>query len=525
MSLLILVLSAVLLFIVVALVVLVCLAVYIIRVDKKQTQHSILRNFPLVGRIRYIIEHVSPELRQYLFEDDDAKPFSRHDFRYIVKAGKYLSSIIAFGSKRDFDAEGYYLRNAFFPKQMTEMKVDNDKQQKTQVYKVDEETLISRKEHAFATTTKLWELSNEDAVIIGEKTCKYPFKTKSIVGMSAMSYGAIGENAVQALSIGLGMANSWMNTGEGGISEHHLIGKADIIAQIGPGLFGYRDTAGNFNWDELKKKAQIEQVKAFEIKLGQGAKIRGGHVEAQKVTPEIAKIRGVEPYKTIDSPNRFNQFSNSEELLAFIDEIRKVAEKPVGIKIVVGDNDSLEEFAETMKRMNLYPDFITVDGGEGGTGATYQSMADSVGLPLRSALVIANEALTKYGLRDDIKIIASGKLFSPDRIAIALGMGADLINIARGFMISVGCIGAQRCHSNDCPVGVATTDPNLQKALVIDEKKYRVLNYVVSMRQDLFALAAACGIESPSKFESKHIIYKEANGAVHNLKDLVNKSK
>lgn len=292
-------------------------------------------------------------------------------------------------------------------------------------------------------------------------------------------------------------------------SNHHLKGDVDLIMQIGPGLFGVRTEAGEFSWEELKKKAEIDQVKAFELKLAQGAKLRGGHVEGDKVTPEIAKIRNVEPYKTINSPNRFYEFDDVQTLLDFLTDIREATGLPVGMKIVVGQEKYVEELAKLMRETGKHPDFITVDGGEGGTGATYQELADSVGLPLKSALRILHQALVKEGVRDRVKIIASGKLITPDKIAIALSLGADLVQVARAFMVTVGCIMAQVCHTNECPVGVATTDPKLQRALDIDEKSYRVTNFVVAMREGLFNLAAASGLESPSEFRDEHVAYKD----------------
>ncbi len=489
--------------------------------DVRQRQHSVLRNFPVLGKVRYILEMIGPEMRQYLFNHDtEGKPFSRVEFLNVVLAGKYMKNIIAFGSKRDFQAPGYYIRNAMFAKQITELRVDQDQLRETQKYVIDKETLFSRKEHAEKLQAKPWLLADEDAVVIGPN-CKYPFRVKGLVGMSGMSYGALGEHAITALSNGLGMAGgTWMNTGEGGLSPHHLKGDADIIMQIGPGLFGVRTTDGEIDWEQVKEKAAIPQVKAFELKLAQGAKTRGGHVEGKKVTPEIAKIRGVEPYKTIDSPNRFKEFHDMDSLMRFVEQMKEATQKPVGIKIVVGAPDSVDELAAYMKRTGMGPDFISIDGGEGGTGATYQELADSVGLPIRSALMIADRTLRKYGVRERVKIIASGKLFTPDRVAIALCMGADLIQIARGFMISVGCIGAEKCHTNQCPVGVATTDPKLQKALVIPEKQYRVANYVLALRESLFVLAAAAGLASPTEFSPHHAVYKDDKGRVYTLQEL-----
>ncbi|MGE7903318.1 FMN-binding glutamate synthase family protein [Peribacillus sp. NPDC094092] len=497
-------------------------AAYFYRKDDTQKQHSILRNFPLIGRIRYMTEQIGPELRQYLFENNnEGTPFSRKEFEDVVKAGKYKERLIGFGSERDFNEAGYYIRNSMFPNLREELRIDNSQKINTKVYEVEEEGLLTRKENREDRQIEPYFLRDEDAVIIGGDTCRNPFKLKGLVGQSAMSYGALGENAITALSRGLGIAGgTWMNTGEGGLSKYHLSGNPDIIMQIGPGLFGARTPGGEFSWEAFKKKSEIEQVKAFEIKLAQGAKIRGGHIEGQKVTEEIAQIRLVEPGQTINSPNRFYEFKNFNELFEFVERMRDVGGKPIGIKIVVGDLDALEEMTKTMKDTGKGPDFIAVDGGEGGTGATYQELADAVGLPIMSALPLVDEMLKKYGVRNRVKLIASGKLTSPDKVAVALAMGADLVNIARGFMISVGCIMAEICHTNHCPAGVATTDSKLQEGLVIEEKQYRVANYVISLREGLFNLAAAAGIDTPTKFERKHIVHKDEWGRVSPVRDI-----
>jgi glutamate synthase domain-containing protein 2 len=263
----------------------------------------------------------------------------------------------------------------------------------------------------------------------------------------------------------------------------------------------------------------MPQVRAFELKLAQGAKIRGGHLPAAKVTPEIAGIRGLEPYKDVDSPNRFHEFNDVPGMVTFIERIREEGGKPVGVKLVLGDATSLDELCAYMAGTGTGPDFITIDGGEGGSGATYSELADSVGLPIHSALLIADDTLRRYGVRDRVTLIASGKLLTPDRIAVALGMGADLVNVARGFMISVGCIGAQQCHTNRCPVGVATTDPRFQQALVVDEKKYRAANYVVASRHGLYVITAALGLLSPTQIRREHVVYRDHFGRVHNLAD------
>ena len=491
-------------------------------IDQRQKQHPVLRNYPVIGRARYFLETIGPELRQYLFNsDNEGKPISRDDYAHIVKKAKYKRDVIGYGSKRDFEEAGYYIRNSMFPKITEELKMDQETKVTTNRYLLVKEPLFTRrKEHLEQNESLAFLLDDSDAIVIG-RNVKNPFIVKGQIGMSAMSYGSLGERAITALSEGLGMAKgTWMNTGEGGLSEYHLKGGVDIIMQIGPGLFGVRDKAGNFSWDALLEKSKIPQIKAFELKLAQGAKTRGGHIDGEKVTEEIARIRMVEPYKSIDSPNRFVEFTNLPSLFDFVEKIREHTGKPVGIKVVIGSRHEADELAKQIKETGKGPDFITVDGGEGGTGATYQELADSVGLPIKSALPLVDHALRKYGVRDQVKIIASGKLYSPDRVAIALAMGADLVNIARGFMITVGCIQALKCHSNACPVGVATTDPNLQKALVIDEKKHRTANYVISMRKGLFRLAAAAGLDSPVHFRSEHVVYKDEKGKTWSLEEI-----
>jgi glutamate synthase domain-containing protein 2 len=259
-------------------------AAYLYRKDDTQKQHSILRNFPLLGRIRYMTEQIGPELRQYLFQSNtEGTPFSRKEFQDVVKAGKYKERLIGFGSERDFNEDGYYIRNSMFPKLREELRIDNTQKINTKVYEIKEEGLMSRKEQREDRQIDPYYLRDEDAVIIGEHTCSQPFKLKGLVGQSAMSYGGLGEHAITALSKGLGIAGgTWMNTGEGGLSPYHLEGNPDIMMQIGPGLFGVRTPGGEFSWEEFKKKSEIQQVKAFELKLAQGAKIRGGHIEGKK---------------------------------------------------------------------------------------------------------------------------------------------------------------------------------------------------------------------------------------------------
>lgn len=507
---------AITVFVVLALIIIIPLTLFIwfYIVDARQKEHSVLRNYPVLGNVRYLLENIGPELRQYLFTNNrEGKPFSRHQYINVVKAGKYKDRIHAFGSERDFDEPGFYVINKMFPLLHDELSIDQEPKVHTKVYKIDQEGLFNRKEHRENVEVNPYYLTDKNAVIIGEKTCEKPFKVKGLIGQSAMSYGSLGVNAVTALSKGLGLAGgSWMNTGEGGLSPHHLKGNVDIMMQVGPGLFGVRTKDGEFSPEEFKKKSDVEQVKAFEVKLAQGAKTRGGHIEAEKVTPEIAEIRNVTPWTKIDSPNRFHDFSDTEGLMDFVEQLRDIGGKPVGIKIVAGSKSELEMLVKDMARINKIPDFITIDGAEGGTGATFQELSDAAGLPLFSALPMLDELLKQYGLRDRLKIIASGKLVTPDVMAYALCLGADLINTARGMMISVGCIMAEVCHNNTCPVGVATTDPKREKALVVEEKVYRVANYIISLREGLYNLAAAAGIDSPTELSEEHLMYRTASG-------------
>lgn len=486
--------------------------------DKRQMQHSVLRNYPLLARVRYFLEKIGPEMRQYLFlNDTEGKPFSRNDYTSIVKAGKYNSRMTSYGTRKDYE-DGFYIQNHMFPMQENELHIDQSQMISTFIYKIDNERLFDRDETFHQTDIDPYYLSDDDAVVLG-KDLEHPFVIKRLVGQSGMSYGALGSRAITALSMGLGQAGTWMNTGEGGLSDFHLKGGADLIFQIGPGLFGVRNKKGDFDLDQFLTVAHRESVKAFEIKLAQGAKTRGGHMEGNKVNEEIAKIRGVEVGKTINSPNRFEHINSPKDLLDWVSYLQHHGQKPVGFKLVVSRVEDIERLVKTMVETNQYPNFITVDGGEGGTGASFQELQDSVGLPLFTALPIVSGMLEKYDVRDKVKIFASGKLITPDKIAIALGLGADLVNIARGMMISVGCIMSQQCHMNTCPVGVATTDLKREKALIIDEKKYRVTNYVTSLHQGLFTIAAAVGVKSPTQISKEHIILKNKDGSLQSIYD------
>lgn len=544
--------------------------------DKLQKQHSVRRTHPLAGRLRTMFEMIGPELRQYfIWDDKQGRPIDRDTQTSIAKAGKYGSTIKGFGSSRDNTLAGLYLSNSMFPKNTNELQVNNEKIINTFKYNIKHEGLMTRHEERLPGTIEPWYLKNK--LVVGENS-ENPWELEGFIGVSAMSYGALSDVAVQALAQGVAISGgSWMVTGEGGISPYHLskiyqinlekvdtakfdestgkfaklfnyikksivvsnfeiekeFGKeifeqlnymvedgfiieksTDLIFQIGSGLFGARDKNENkptFSPEAFVQNASRPEVKAIEIKLAQGAKTKGGHMEGKKVTPEIAEIRGVKPYETIESPNRFRQFDDIDSLFDFIKQLKELSKKPVGIKVVIGSDDSLDDIAYAIKSKGFGPDFITVDGGEGGTGATYQGMADSMGLPIYSAIMIADDSLKKYGVRDKVKIFASGLLATDDKMAIALALGADFINVARAAMNTIGCINAMKCHSNECPTGVTTHNPKLKKGLVVEEKRFRTANYLATMRKEVFSLSAACGVDSPTKLKRNHVTFKDSN--------------
>lgn len=556
-----------------------------------QKQHSILRTHPVVGRFRYMFEMLGPELRQYfIWGDKEGKPVDRDTQGYIAKAGKYGSTVIGFGSRKDFSQEGFYLNNSMFPRNLSEMAVDNSAIiTTTYKYKIAKEGLVSRKEMRFQTQAKPWLLDDRHAHTIGlYNRVAQPYRTKGFIGISAMSFGSLSDHAVMTLAQGAAIAaGSWMNTGEGGVSPYHLskvyeviesgpsqpmdsnkrkvyefvksrrvasnfeiikelsgithdsmevfemdsnayliaanelvsegvflVKEIDLIYQIGSAKNGAsKDGSGTFDEETFLRTAGRPEVKLIEVKLAQGAKVRGGKLPHSKLTPMLRKIRGIpmDWSHDVESPNRFTDFDDIPSLFQFIARLRQLSGKPVGIKVVVGSELALEEMAEYMQATGQSPDFITVDGGEGGTGATYMEMADSLGLPLYSALMIADNTLRKYGVRDRLKLFASGMLATADKVAIALAFGADFINVARAAMNTIGCINALKCHTNECPTGVTSHKPELKKGLVIEEKRFRTANYLTTVREGVFMLAASCGIESPVLFGRNHVTFKERN--------------
>lgn len=492
-----------------------------LRTLSKNPKHSIIRSHPYLGWMRYLLEKIGPELRQYWFDSDtEGRPFSRDEFIALVFAAKYRSDLISFGGRRDFEKPGFYLSNAMFPKLTSELRVDNEPLLPGKRYVITNETLFTRREKFIQEQVKPWLLHDDDVIVVGESR-NHPWRLKGMFGASATSFGAVGEHYIQSTGSGALMARgSWINTGEGGVADIHLATGVDVISQIGPGLFGFRDDTGHFSIEEYKKKAMIPNIKAFELKFHQGAKIRGGHLEGTKVTEPVAKARLVPVGKTVNSPNRFEFLTSPEEALRFIRTLQAEGGKPVGVKIVVGDPERLNPFFQAMLALDIYPDFITVDGSEGGSGATFRAMADGMGLPLFAALLILDDTARKFGVRDRFKIFASGKLVTPDKVAIALALGADCVNSARGFMMANGCIMAMQCHTGKCPTGITTTDSKYQEALAPEEKQWRVMNYILQLREGLFSLTAACGLLSPRELRREHVVFTNEKGQSTRVVDL-----
>ena len=467
---------------VVLLVIIFLIAVYVH--DRTQKKHSILRVYPIIGHLRYILEDLGKYLRQYFYSSDrEEMPFNRTQRSWIYRAAKKVDTMIGFGSTRDLKPVGtIFFVDAPFP------------------------TL------------------HEDAVdslpITFGPYCQYPYTTTSLFNISAMSYGAISKNAVLALSHGAKMVNCWLNTGEGGVSPYHLEGGCDVIAQIGTAKYGFCDEYGKLNDERLLLFANNPLIKMFEIKLSQGEKPgKGGILLGVKVTPEIAEIRNIPAYTDSVSPNRFPEIANCGQLLDFINHVRDVTGKPVGFKTVLGCYEWLDDlFSEILQRgIESAPDFITLDGAEGGTGAAQIALVDYMGLPIAESLPVLVDKLVEYGLRDRIKVIASGKLVMPSDVAWALCVGADLVNSARGFAFALGCVQALSCHNNRCPTGITTHNPHLTRGLDPADKAIRVANYVERVNLGIKTIAHSCGVRSPNELKRHHLRIVGANGISHSF--------
>jgi glutamate synthase domain-containing protein 2 len=449
--------------------VLLVLAVLFVQ-DIFQKEHAVRRNFPVIGRLRYFLERQGEYFRQYFFAGDrDEMPFNRATRAWVYRAAKGVGATIGFGSTNDLREPGSILFvNSPFPIQEDER----------------------------APTPPL---------PIGDGYCERPFAARSVINCSAMSYGAISIPAVRALSLGTARAGCWLNTGEGGLSPHHLEGGGDVIFQIGTAKYGIRDLQGNFSPSRARELG--ETVKAFEIKLSQGAKPgKGGILPGAKVTEEIAAIRGIPAGRDSISPNRHTDIASVDQLLDFIARLRETGGRPVGVKTAIGGEQFIDELVEAVLKRGLAdaPDFLTLDGGEGGSGAAPQALADHMSLPIMEALPMVASRLIASGLKPRIKLVASGKLATSARAAWALCLGADFVNTARGFMFALGCIQSLKCHTNTCPTGVTTHQKRLQRGLVVTEKSQRVANYVTAMNHEIDMIAHSCGLKHARELRRRH---------------------
>lgn len=439
--------------------------------DLYQPKHSIVRNYPVFGRLRYFAEELRPKVYQYFVESDtNGKPFSRLSRSLIYQRAKKETDTIPFGTQLDVYENGYEWLS-----------------------------------HSIAAISH-HELDPNPRVIIGGPECKQPYSA-SIFNISAMSFGSLSENAIRALNGGAFMGNFAHNTGEGGISDYHMAEKGDLIWQIGTGYFGCRHHDGTFNDEAFEERSHREQVKMIEIKLSQGAKPgHGGILPAMKVTPEIARIRLVKEGYDVLSPPSHSAFSTPLEMMDFVKKLRTLSGgKPVGIKLCIGRKSEFFAICKAMIKTGIYVDYITVDGGEGGTGASPQEFSNAVGMPLREAVAFVYDVLTGFGLKKHIKIIAAGKVSSGFDIIKNIALGADACNSARGMMFALGCIQALECNTNTCPTGVATQDPSLMKGLVVEDKKARVFNYHRLTVASAIELLGAAGLRHPYQLSRAYI--------------------
>ncbi|WP_417627285.1 FMN-binding glutamate synthase family protein [Pararhodobacter aggregans] len=441
--------------------------------DQIQPHHAILRNYPVLGHLRYFFEMIRPEIRQYLLEDDEAEvPFSREDRNIVYQRAKNVEDKRPFGTKLQVYGGGYmWLTHSIRPKKITD--------------------------HDFR-------------VRVGGPDCRQPYDL-SIYNISAMSFGALSANAILALNKGAKMQGFAHDTGEGGISRYHREGGGDLIYEIGTGYFGCRAPDGGFDAEKFREVAADPQIKMIEIKMSQGAKPgQGGILPAAKITAEIAEARGVPMGVDCHSPDAHSAFSTPIEMMEFIARLRELSGgKPVGFKLCVGHRREFMCIVKAMLKTGVTPDFIVVDGKEGGTGAAPLEFANHMGMPLVEGLTFVHNALRGAGVRDRIKIGASAKLIHAFDIARALAMGADWANSARGFMFAIGCIQAQACHTNHCPSGVATQDKARQRALVVGDKAVRVANFHRNTMKALGDMAGAAGLSHPSDFLPWHLMMRK----------------
>ncbi|MCC6194241.1 MAG: FMN-binding glutamate synthase family protein [Burkholderiales bacterium] len=446
--------------------------------DLTQTRHAVLRNYPIIGHMRYILEWQGEFFRQYFYLNDrEEMPFNRATRSWVYRTSKGEQGIIGFGSSNDIREPGSLIFvNAEFPL-LEEQRVPTP------------------------------------PLIVGEGYCRNPFVARSIMNISGMSYGAISAPAVQALSRGAELAGCWFNTGEGGLSKYHRTGLCDIVMQIGTAKYGIREPDGRFSTRRAKELGEF--VKAFEIKLSQGAKPgKGGLLLAEKVVPEIAEARGIPAYQSSISPNRHPDIGSIDELLDFVAMLRNLTGRPVGVKLAIGGWQFIHELGESVLRRGLEyaPDYLSIDGGEGGSGAAPQALMDHMSLNIGEALPRVVDVLVEAGLKQRIKVVAAGKLVTSARAAWALCVGADFVNTARGFMLALGCIQSLRCHTNTCPTGITTHNRRLQRGLVVEDKYQRVANYCTTMNMEIDMIAHSCGLRHARELHRDHVrIVQTAN--------------
>ena len=439
--------------------------------DIFSSKHTIKRNFPVIGNFRFILEKVRPEIMQYFVETDtEGRPLNRIMRSLVYQRSKKVNDTTPFGTQSDVYRVGYEWMNH-------------------SIYAISSE-----------------ECNQDPRIIIGGSNCLQPYSA-SLLNISAMSYGSLSKNAILALNKGAKSGNFFHNTGEGAISDYHLQGRADLCWQIGTAYFGCRDENGNFDPERFKEKAEIPQVKLVEIKISQGAKPgHGGILPASKNNEEIARIRGVSPFTTVHSPSTHTVFSSSEGLLAFVSQLRELSNgKPIGIKLCIGRKEEFVDLCRSMSKIGIMPDFITVDGGEGGTGAAPVEFSNSLGMPLRDGLSFVHDTLVGFNLRNEIKLIASGKIITGFHMVRALALGADICNGARAFMLSLGCIQALQCHQNTCPVGVATQNKMLMRGLNVDDKAIRVRNFHEGTIKSFVELISSAGLKDAKEISRSMI--------------------
>jgi len=444
--------------------------------DMLQTKHTITRNFPVFGHLRFVMEDLRPKVYQYFIESDtNGTPFNRQYRSVVYQRAKMVDDTRPFGTELDVYENGYEWLN-----------------------------------HSIAAIDHT-KLNLDPRVTVGGPQCSQPYLA-SVYNISAMSFGSLSENAILALNNGAKIGGFAHNTGEGGLSDYHLQPGGDIIWQIGTGYFSCRHKDGTFDYDAFAQRAVLPQVKMIEIKLSQGAKPgHGGILPAAKLTPEIAKIRLVEMGADVISPPAHTAFGTPLQMMAFIKKLRELSDgKPIGFKLCVGHKSEFLSICKAMVSTGIYPDFITVDGGEGGTGAAPLEFSNSVGMPLREALAFVYDALTGFNLKKHIKLIASGKVATGFDLVKNFSLGADMCNSARGMMFALGCIQALECNSNTCPTGVATQDKSLMKGLVVEQKKVRVANFHKATVSSAIQMIGAAGLQHPDDLH-RMFIYRRVS--------------